>query len=355
MNYLIYCGPGIGDFILILPMAKCIRANDPNCNIKVITTSSKDRMVISKKLFELQDAIDEIDYYSGGEKFHSLQFLLKNGYKKYDYGFVLQYTDNENTSEFPNKLVSIASKITCGIRMKSKPHVKYDYYIEPEDGKRIADKPLLMLKAIGFPTLKYLGTLLNLSKIEKHLPPIDIDKNKKIVSLCVGTAPVSIKKNGVFLFNDSKNWDYHNWIQLSRLLVDDGFCVFLLGGKKEQDDMMPMLTEKIGDCIYNFLGTCSIIQSLSLLNISSIVVGADTGLMHCSGALNKPSLTLFGCTDYNEYLPFGEKSEYITAGIPCSPCFGTDLSVMCKEKKCMNNISVEKVYRRIKSIIHKYE
>ncbi len=81
--------------------------------------------------------------------------------------------------------------------------------------------------------------------------------------------------------------------------------------------------------------------------ILRLVVGADTGLMHCAGALGKPSLTLFGCTDPKEYLPFGKNSKYICANAECSPCFGTLNSVRCEHKKCMQLISVEEVYTRI--------
>ncbi len=40
--------------------------------------------------------------------------------------------------------------------------------------------------------------------------------------------------------------------------------------------------------------------------------------------LEKKSLTLFGCTHPNEYLPFGKDSQYIDVGMKCSPCFGYD-------------------------------
>jgi len=62
---------------------------------------------------------------------------------------------------------------------------------------------------------------------------------------------------------------------------------------------------------------------------------------------------LFGCTDPNEYLPFGEKSEFLKSVVNCSPCFGTMQSVRCEHKKCMSLITVEEVYGKIKKIMLK--
>ena len=81
--------------------------------------------------------------------------------------------------------------------------------------------------------------------------------------------------------------------------------------------------------------------------MSTIVVGADTGLMHCAGALGKSSLTLFGSTNPKEYLPFGKKSHYIYLNLECAPCFGTLNSVMCEQNKCMRLISVDVVYNKV--------
>lgn len=353
MKYLIYCGPGIGDLILVLPMAHSIRANDPDGYIKVITTSNKGRMGISKALFELQSVIDDIDYYSISEKAHSLYFLLSNGIKRFDYGFVLQYTDNEHTSLFPSFVVNIAAKKTSGIRIASKRQIKYDYYVDRDKGRHIADYPLSMLKYFNIPIVKESGSLLDRAKIRKRQPAFVYDNTKNTIALCVGTAVVSMKIDDSIIMRNVKNWDYENWIILSYRLSKEGYNIFLMGGKKEEEEIKSLLSMPLPENIYNFMGRCSIVESLSILNLSNIVVGADTGLMHCAGALDIPSLTLFGCTDYQEYLPYGNKSMYLTMREACSPCFGTEMAVLCESKKCMRNITVDIVFDRILNILSK--
>lgn len=352
MKYLIYCGPGIGDFVLVLPMAFSIRVKDPNGYIKIITTSSRSRMYISKELFRFQNIINDIDYYSASEKWHSLSFLLSNGIKMFDYGFVLQYTDNDHTSVFPSYIVNIASKKTCGIKITSKKQIKYDYYVDRHRGVRIADYPKFMLKYFDIPFVEKYNSLLDTIKIKEQQPYFVYDNTRKAIALCMGAAVVSMNIYGNIIRRNTKHWDYKNWLNLSNLLSKEGYNVFLLGGQKEYEEINSLLSFSLQENVFNFMGRCSIIESLSILNLSDIVVGVDTGLMHCAGVLNIPSLTLFGCTDYQEYLPFGNKSQYLTAGEVCSPCFGTEMAVLCENRKCMHNITVNMVFDRILNILN---
>lgn len=350
MRYLIYGGPGIGDFILALPLAAALKRHNPNCYIKMITTSSKNRIMISKRLLSLQEFVDDIDYYSVNEVCHSLKFLLNNGVKQFDYGFVIQYTANENTSVIPSKIVRIASKKTCGMRVPVKKAIKYDTYIEHVDGLRIASYPIKMLAAIGVKDEVVVDYLLNKNAILSYMPKIVYKQSQKNIILCVGTANISYKVNETIISSDSKNWPYEYWIQVANQLAKENYNVFLLGGNKEKEECEAYFTT-LSPSIHNLLGVCSIEESLAILCIANIVVGADTGLMHCAGALGKPSLTLFGCTDYNEYLPFGKYSEYLSIHEHCSPCFGTAQSVLCKHHNCMFNMKPDVVLAKIKSIV----
>lgn len=350
MRYLIYGGPGIGDFILALPLAAALKRHNPNCYIKMITTSSKNRIMISKRLLSLQEFIDDVDYYSVNEVCHSLKFLLNNGVKQFDYGFVIQYTANENTSVIPSKIVRVASKKTCGMRVPVKKAIKYDTYIEHVDGLRIASYPIKMLAAIGVNNEAVVDCLLNKNAILSYMPKIVYKQSQKNIILCVGTANNSYKVNGRILSANSKKWPYEYWINIANQLDSENYNVFLLGGDSEKKEIEVYLNS-LSPTVHNLLGVCSIEESLAILCIADLVIGADTGLMHCAGALGKTSLTLFGCTDYKEYLPLGKHSEYLTMHENCSPCFGTAQSVLCKHHNCMLNMKPNMVLAKIKNIV----
>lgn len=350
-KYLIFCGPGIGDFIIILPMVKSLKMYDPDSYIKIITTSSVSRIAITNNLCKLQHYIDDVDYYSMHEIAHTAKFMLKLGRKRFDYGFIMQYTDNEQTSLIPSKIVNFASKESVGIYSKVRKEIKYDVTVARASSFRVADYPGKMLKALNIPFTDDFSDLIDKKVLTKFTPAIYFDSNRKNIALSVGTANVSMRVNGTMLTKDSKHWFYESWIELANHLISQGYNVFLMGGPKEAKDLKEKNIELKGENIYNFTGKFSIIESIAVLNLCELVVGADTGLMHCAGALDKPSLTLFGCTDYHEYLPFGSNCQFITASVDCSPCFGTSKAVTCTDKKCMRAITVDVVMDRIHKLL----
>lgn len=350
MKYLIFAGSGIGDFILTLPVAKSIKLYDKVAFIKLICTSNKDRFKINESLLGVQHYIDEIDYYSAEEKIHSLGMLFRLGYKSYDYGFVIQYTDNQNTSTIPCRIINFAAKFSVGKRIFSKPQIKYDRFIEKLDGLRQLDYYLKILGEVGIPVSKDYTDLIDSSILRNTSSQFNYDKKRKCISLVIGTAKVSMTVGNKKISNTPKSWSIKKWFGLSEKLTSLGYNVFLLGGKTEAIEIEKEGLKSFPSHVYMMAGKLTIEESLSILDLSKIVIGCDTGLMHCAGALGKTTLTLFGCTDYHEYLPFGEKSEYITMMEACSPCFGTENAVLCEHKKCMNNISVEMVLNRIKEL-----
>ena len=114
MKYLLSEAHGIGDCIMILPVAKAIKRADPDAHIVVFTKSSKNKILINKAIMSLQHHVDEIEYYSVSEKCHSIYFLLKNMIKRFDYGVAIQDYDTPKTSMIPSIILRLCAKNTCG-------------------------------------------------------------------------------------------------------------------------------------------------------------------------------------------------------------------------------------------------
>lgn len=353
MKYLLCEAHGIGDCILILPIAKAIKMADKNAYIKVFTSSDKNKILINKSIMDLQNYVDDIEYYSKTEKWHSLIFLFSNILKRYDYGIVIQDYDTESTSSIPSLIVRLCCAKTCGTMITKNRKIKYDCYVNREVGIRRDEYFLRAARSLNLKVERVNDNLLNPKLVKKYLPTISINNKFPVIALVVGTAPVSLRTSEGMLTNNAKAWPYEKWIELADMLASNDCNVLLLGGQKEKKELLSLKLLKKNTLIYELVGELNIKESIAILGISSLVVGADTGLMHCAGALGKKSLTLFGCTDPNEYLPFGKDSQYIDVGMKCSPCFGTIAAVTCKHKSCMESITVEMVFNRIMSILGK--
>jgi len=74
-TYLIYIAPGIGDFIVSVPLIQSIKEQDPTAVIDIFTCSNKRRIGLNKKMVELQGDVRHCYYYTKDEPFHSLSFL----------------------------------------------------------------------------------------------------------------------------------------------------------------------------------------------------------------------------------------------------------------------------------------
>lgn len=353
MKFLLSEAHGIGDCILILPVAKAIKNADPEAEVVVFTSSNKKKIKINEGIMSLQHYVDRIEYYSATEKWQSLKFLLKNIMKRYDYGIVIQDYDTPQTSSIPSKIVRLCAKQTCGVKITKNDAIKYDMYIDREEGVKRDEYFFRALRKLGLKIEPDEDNLLDDKLVKDNLPDVQLNENQKTIAIILGTAPVSRKTEQGILSNNSKEWPYEYWKDLVDRLSKH-YNIILLGGPKESKELQNKQISFSHKNIINLVGKYNIKQSIAALSLADIVIGADTGLMHCAGALDKPTITLFGCTDYKEYLPFGRKSEYIASAVDCSPCFGDLKAVTCKDKKCMRAITVDMVEKKIYETIKKY-
>lgn len=354
MKYLIYCGTGIGDVAILLPLARTIRKKDPNARITLFCRSNQSRIHLSRELIELQYDIEAVEYYSFHEPMQTAKFLRRIGYQQYDYAFVGQYTDNADTSIWPYRIVKLAAKTICGRKLLCHPKVQYDVMLSRANGANISHFFVELSEAAfhrSFNGIEY-EDFFRRDMLLKAYQQMELSKDETpMLSFVLGTAPVGRKIKGKYIQNDVKKWPYENWMILAEKMLNRGYRVVLLGGKKEAEELQAHRTELERLPLHNLAGRCSLTQSLSVLNASTLVIGADTGLMHCAGALHIPSLELFGPTDPQEYLPYGGKARYLTAGESCAPCFGSDRVLFCQHKNCMKHITVESVFERACTIL----
>jgi ADP-heptose:LPS heptosyltransferase len=125
--------------------------------------------------------------------------------------------------------------------------------------------------------------------------------------------------------------------------------IMLLGGQDVFEEGERVVAQ-LGERATNGCGKYTLYQSAAILQHADCVITGDTGLMHISAALHKPTAAIFGSTipeyGYYPYMP-GERymfRNFEVCPLHCRPCskFG---SSKCKRKhfKCMNNISATDV------------
>ena len=348
MRYLILYGAGIGDFVSILPLAQIIKKSDKDAYIVCFNVSDKNKININKGILQLQDYVDDIEYYSSKEIIHSLGFLGKYLFNKFDYSIMVQHEDNNSASLWPYYISRLISKKLAGYESKNRRQIQYDITLPREKDKLFVEVYLKIGRLIGCRHNDVEFPLLNIHKIDT-IRNSGIYRKADVV-LCVGTGLISMRLDGRRITIDAKSWDYNKWVDLANKFADDGYEVSIIGGAKEREEMSRYNKQLLSE-VHDYTGLLSIAESIKMLSHAKLVIGADTGMMHCAAALQIPSITLFGCTTEKQYLPYGPKSKFINKKVDCSPCFGTNRASSCNERKCMNSITVNDVLMMSTSIL----
>ena len=113
--------------------------------------------------------------------------------------------------------------------------------------------------------------------------------------------------------------------------------------------------------VYNACGKFSLHESADLVRKSKLVISHDTGLMHIAAALKKPVIAIWGSTTpsfgmtpyYGEYFLTNNALPYTDVQVHklwCRPCTKIGRK-KCPQGhfKCMKNISIDDIIRKVKT------
>lgn len=348
MKYLIHTGPGIGDVIQFLSMARAIKEQDSTSRVDFLMRADKKMCDIDMQIIQCQEYVDNIYWYNRKNISHSLKTILQIRKMKYDYGFVRIGNVVGKESSWIYKIMRWGK---CRQIVGSGTD-KVDIPVEIPERSHYLKRNEFMLKAIGVSGRKN-AISLDKSKISKEwLGKYDIYSDERIVAFSVGTNPMLWKEQGKTIVYDVKSWNFQNWIKLAKLLAEKEVRVILLGGEKERQEMLNQgIVCPKDPRIIDLIGKTSINQSLSVLANSKLVIGAEGGMMHCASALGVKTLTLMGGSDYKMWNPGGSNSPTINLYLECAPCLFTSRGAHCSNHKCLDGIMAENVAEKAMKLL----
>jgi heptosyltransferase-2 len=112
----------------------------------------------------------------------------------------------------------------------------------------------------------------------------------------------------------TKRWSPDRWSALARRL---GGTPVILGGPAERE-LAAEIGEGAGPAARDTTGN-SIEEAVAILARCDLVLGGDTGLVHCARALGRPTVILFGPTHVERHL-WGPRERPLSLGLECQPC-----------------------------------
>jgi len=143
-------------------------------------------------------------------------------------------------------------------------------------------------------------------------------------------------------FGPAKRWLPERFAGLAdRLIGALNADVLIFGSAAERP-----LAEEIASAMKHtptiVAGETSLRELLSLMAGCRLIVANDSGPMHLAAAMGIPLVAIFGSTDERATGPLGTRVRIVKKEAECSPC---GRRVCPIDFRCMNDLSVEDVYR----------
>jgi heptosyltransferase II len=322
----------IGDAILTLPAIDSIRATYPQAYIAVL---AKPWVADIYRLFSRIDEVivyeNEYDNVWGVLR---LAQLLKK--KKFDLAILLQNAIEAAIMSFAAGIPLRAGYNSDGRgmllthRVRRNREIKklhqIDYYLE-------------MVKALGCISVNkemHLETKISRPDAQSVLQEYIPDPKKEIIGIAPGAA-----------YGPAKRWFPARFAAVADKIADVfSGQIILLGGKSDYDtaEEVKRLAQT---SLLNLAGKTDLKKAVYLISQCRLFISNDSGLMHIAGALNIPTIAIFGSTNPVTTSPAGNQSVIIRQEVPCSPC----LRETCPtDFRCMKLVSVENVWQAAQNV-----
>jgi heptosyltransferase-2 len=142
-------------------------------------------------------------------------------------------------------------------------------------------------------------------------------------------------------------------MQLAEKLTGEfNFKVILIWGGYEEEELAINISRTMGKKPLIAPKT-TILEMAALMKRCKVIVCNDSGLLHVAVSQKIPTVSIFGPADEKVYGPYPQKGRniVITSGIGCRPCYNKFKLPECKTRKCLDDISVDKVFEAVEQII----
>lgn len=141
-----------------------------------------------------------------------------------------------------------------------------------------------------------------------------------------------------------KEWPKEYWVEVINKATEMGRSVYLTGSK-ECAEIAEAIKARCKDrsAIQNVAGIYSLKETVSLLQSAEQVISVNTGIMHLAAAVGTKVTALNGPTSVKRWGPLGKNVNAIQSPRSCSPCLNLGFDFGCPRNDCMREILPGKI------------
>jgi heptosyltransferase-2 len=152
---------------------------------------------------------------------------------------------------------------------------------------------------------------------------------------------------------ETRNWPIHSYVTFARLWSSRfPGAKFLVLGTSFIAAKAAYLKEHLGDALINLVGKTDTMDAFSVVQLASLVLSEDSGLMHMAWASGIPTVALFGSTRSDWARPLGDHSFFLdSSDLPCGNC----MQATCRfgDVRCLTRFTPELVLGHAISLLER--
>jgi len=339
---------GIGNIIMLLPVAKALKEKYPSAKIDILTLASNKNVPGDTDIFS---SICTIDTHRASS-FISTSLKAFGSLWKRDYDLVIDFEQFARFSALFCALISRKKAIGFDTRGQYRRPV-YTDTIPYNNDIHMVRSFLSLISAEDIDYKKYLESIStvygesNRARVLEILRKNGISEKDTTVIFHIGTSEnFSLRR-----------WPPEKFSELANRLLSDYEIKIVFTGMAQEDYLVKEAMSGIDkqDSIIDTCGVFSFEDFLSLVKLSDLIISADTSPVHIASCLSVPVVGLYGPNTPILYGPWSENSISFYKNISCSPCITNYNAKMSKCAHpeglgaCMEKIGADEVFSGIKN------
>lgn len=149
-------------------------------------------------------------------------------------------------------------------------------------------------------------------------------------------------------YGPAKKWFPERFAEVADHLMERFPAQVVLFGSAVDKEAISAVAKNARHELIDLSGRTSLKAAIGLIAQCRLFISNDSGLMHVAGALDIPTIAIFGSTNPVTTSPVGSHTAVIHKDVPCSPC----LKVSCPtDFRCMDLISTEDICRSAEGML----
>ena len=145
-----------------------------------------------------------------------------------------------------------------------------------------------------------------------------------------------------------RHWPIGHWKQLTKLCLDSGLAIVLLGHGPPEMAICSEIAE-LSCNIHDLSGKLFWRVMTEAIAKSQLLVGLESASGHIAAAQKVPSVCIYsGTTRSSTWKPYLHAARVVVHSVPCSPCY---LSTGCEGMECVRLTQPETVFNEISAIL----